>query len=125
MMVDAEILFRELIEEKILLAEISRKLEGDEDLLLQYPDSTNDLYLKAGDTYEREIEINKRLRYLSMDIPDGVFLEIYRNNSLWLFATGEIGAIQFKNGVKFEVLKIVVKNNSEIDQKWSLRFLFS
>ena len=118
-------LIREIYEEKAILQEISYKLQGDEDLLIQYPDSTADLYLKAGDTYERELQVNKRLFYLSIDVPDGVFLEIYRNNSLWMFATGEIGAIQFKNGVNFEVLKIVVKNSSGIDQKWSCRFLFA
>ncbi|WP_290597112.1 MULTISPECIES: hypothetical protein [unclassified Archaeoglobus] len=124
-MVDADTLFREILEEKALLAEISQKLEGDEDLLLQYPDSTKDLYLKAGESYERELQINRRLRYLSLDVPDGVLLQIFRNNSLWLFAEGEIGAIQFKNGVHFEVFKVVVVNSSEIDQKWSLRVLFS
>ena len=118
-------LIREIYEEKAILQEISYKLQGDEDLLIQYPDSTSNLYLKAGDTYERELQVNKRLFYLSIDIPDGVFLEIHRNNSLWMFATGEIGAIQFKNGVHFEVLKIVVKNSSGIDQKWSCRFLFA
>jgi len=56
-MVDADTLFREILEEKALLAEISQKLEGDEDLLLQYPDSTKDLYLKAGESYERELQI--------------------------------------------------------------------
>lgn len=118
-------LIREIYEEKAILQEISYKLQGDEDLLIQYPDSTSDLYLKAGDTYERELQVNKRLFYLSIDIPDGVFIEIYRNNSLWMFATGEIGAIQFKNGVHFEILKIVVKNQSGIDQTWSCRLLFA
>ena len=124
-MVDADRLFREILEEKALLAQISYKLEGDEDILLQYPDNTKDLYLKAGETYEREIEVQRRLRYLSIDVPDGVLLQIYRNNSIWFFADGEIGAIQFKNGVHFEVFKLVVVTNSEIDQKWSVRALFS
>lgn len=124
-MADIDVLYKEILEEKYLLMEISRKLEGDEDILLQLPDKTSELYLVGNGVYEKEIQINRKLRYLSMDIPDGVFCEIYRNNTLWLFATGEIGAIQFKNGVFFETLKVVVRNSSEISQKWNVRLLFS
>jgi hypothetical protein len=118
-------LLREILEEKILLKEISYKLQGDDDLLLQFPESTDDMYLQPGKSYEKELEVNARLYYLSIDAPEGVLIEIYRDGQLFLFAVDEIGAIQLKDGVPFQTLKVRVTNSGSISQKWMVRMLFS
>lgn len=98
---------------------------GGEDLVLQYPESTANLQLAGEERYERETTVNRRLTYLSIDAPEGVVVSILRDNTLWMFASDEIGSMEFKRGVYFGTLKIVVENTTEVNQNWSIRFIFS
>jgi len=98
---------------------------GNEDLVLQYPESTANLQLAGEERYERETTVNRRLMYLSIDAPEGVVVSILRDNTLWMFASDEIGSMEFKRGVYFGTLKIVVENTTEVVQNWSVRFIFA
>lgn len=98
---------------------------GGEDLVYQYPESPAGMVLQGGGTYTRDATINRRLHYLSVDAPEGVIVSVYRDNTLWMFASDEIGAMEMKNGVYFGALRIEVRNTTEVNQNWSIRFIFS
>lgn len=100
-------------------------LLSEEDLILRFPEP-DDAFLDPNATYEKEISINnKRLVYLAYDIPEGVVMNIYRDSELYYWAYGgEIGALQMKNGILFNNLKIRVENKSSITQKWSITMIF-
>jgi len=111
---------------RAIYAAVSPKGEtGAEDLVLQFPDSAAALTLAAGGTVVRDATVNRRLQYLSVDAPEGVIVSIYRDNTLWMFASDEIGAMEFKKGVYFGALRIEVQNTTEVAQNWSIRFIFS
>lgn len=110
---------------QILTAVSPRGIGGAEDLVLQYPESTATLVLAPGETYTRETSVNRMLSYLSIDAPEGVIVTITRDNVPWLFASNEIGAMEFKKGVFFGALRIDVQNTTEITQNWSTRFIFT
>lgn len=97
---------------------------GGEDLVCQYPESAASLQLAAGETYTRETTVNRRLMYLSVDAPEGVVISVFRDNTLWMFASDEIGAMEFKKGVYVGALRIQVQNTTEVAQNWSIRFIF-
>lgn len=100
-----------------------RGKKTEEDILIRVPEIEN-LYLKANDIYEKEYEVYRKLVYLAYDIPEGVTLILYRNNSSYYWATGEIGALEFHNGIYFDKIGIKVENNTNYSQKWSCTMIF-
>ena len=122
-----DLVFDKIEEEIPLLKAISDSLglQEEEDQLLQYPNSTEKLYLQPGEKFEAETQLSKKLVYLSIDAPEGVLVTIYRDNQPIMFMLDEIGAIEFRKGMIFDSLKVVAENNSEIEQKWSLRMVFT
>jgi len=123
-------LCEEMAETKNLLRSIYAAVSpqgeaGGEDMVYQFPDSAGAMLLAGGGVYEKETAVNRRLVYISIDAPEGVIISIYRDNSLWMFSSDEIGALEFKKGVYFGGLKIRVVNTTEIAQNWSIRFIFS
>lgn len=122
-----DLVFDKIEEEIALLKAISDSLglQEEEDQLLQYPNSTEKLYLQPGEKFEAETQLSKKLVYLSIDAPEGVLVTIYRDNQPIMFMLDEIGAIEFRKGMIFDSLKVVAENNSEIEQKWSLRMVFT
>ena len=123
-------LCEEMAELKTLLKAINTAISpkgaaGGEDLVYQHPDSAGNLHLAAGGLYVRDMSVARRLVYLSVDVPEGVVISIYRDNTLWMFASNEIGAMEFKQGVYFGNIRIEVQNTTETDQTWSVRFIFS
>lgn len=129
-MIVARALCEEMEQVKSLLSEIltavsPRGIGGAEDLVLQYPDSTAGLILEGEGSYSRETSVNRMLSYLSIDAPEGVIVTVTRDNVPWMFASNEIGAMEFKKGVYFGALKIDVQNTTQIAQNWSARFIFS
>lgn len=119
-------LLDDIAEEKAYLQAIADKIgAGREDLLLQFPASSNDIYILAGATYTQEISINRSLKYLSIDAPEGVYITIYNDNVPVLFAVDEIGALEFSKGITINRLKITVSNTSALTQKWSIRMIFA
>lgn len=111
---------------RAIYAAVSPKGEaGGEDLVYQHPDSAANLQLAAGATYTRDMNVNRRLMYLSVDAPEGVVISLYRDNSLLMFASNEIGAMEFKKGVYVGNLRIEVQNTTAVAQNWSIRFIFS
>lgn len=131
---DTRVLVKALCEEmadiknllRAIYTAVSPKGEaGGEDLVYQHPDSAANLQLAAGASYVRDMNVNRRLVYVSVDAPEGVIISVYRDNSLWMFASDEIGAMEFKKGVYVGNLRIEVQNTTQVAQNWSIRFIFS
>lgn len=126
----AKMFCREMQEIKALLSRNSsygvgsQEVPGGEDLLLQYPESSGDLILAAGEEITHEVAINKKVMYLSVDAPAGLLVTLERDSQPFFFATDEIGALEFQAGIFVGTLKVTAVNSTEIDQKWSVRLLF-
>lgn len=114
---------------KILLKQMAAKNgaadpAGGGDLVYQFPDQVGAMFLPAGDTFRADVNVNRPLRYLSVDVPDGVIVTVFRDHALWLWASDEVGAMELRGGVFFGAIGIEVVNNSPVAQKWSVRAVF-
>lgn len=119
-----ELLLQYIENERVVLDEIAKKLGVNcDDILYQFPESTNDLYLNPGEVYEKEIEISKKLHYISIDAPEGILITIYLDDMPRFFDIDAIGAIELQAGLSFSKLKIVTQNLSELKQKWNCRLI--
>lgn len=121
-----KLVYDEIVAEKILLYEILKALKGKasgEDVLVRVPESDS-MFLGPGKKYEKEFEVSRSLVYLAYDIPDGIYLVIYRDGNPYYWASGEIGALELRNGINFGTVRVEVVNSSSISQKWSCTMLF-
>lgn len=120
---------QEMSETKTLLRQLLLKAGGgglgSEDLLVQYPESTTEMYLAAGASYQKTLQVNRKLYYFSIDAPEGVTVMIYRDGVPLLWSNDEIGALELKGGLSFGTLEVRATNNAAIQQKWGCRFIFS
>ena len=82
------------------------------------------MLLEPGKEYAKEYEVNRSLVYLAYDVPDGVYLVIYKDGNPYYWASGEIGAIELRNGIRFGTVRVEVVNSSSISQKWGCTMLF-
>lgn len=94
------------------------------DILKQFPFNFDDMLLAANATYIESYYTNKKLLYLSVDLPQGVKCTIKNNDTVWLQDTDSIGALEFINGILFENFVITVVNTTSISQNWSVKAIF-
>jgi hypothetical protein len=120
------LLFQKIEEELVYLQQLNNSLQQikAEDYLLQFPNNTDSLYLEAGASFEHTTQVSRKLKYLSIDAPEGVLVTIMNDNQPILFMIDEIGAIQFTNGISIGTLCVKAANSSIVSQKWSLRMVF-
>jgi hypothetical protein len=115
-----------IAEEKAYLAAILNVLGGEgDDLMIQYPDSTDKMILAAGASFSKEINIRRKLKYVSMSAPDDLLITLENDNQVIFFSQDEIGALEMMKGITINNLKISVTNSGLIPQKWSLRMIFA
>ena len=118
----------EMKEIKTLLTYILSAIGGSnsrDDLIVQYPESTKKLELAAGDTYEKSVTINRRLRYICVSVPENCTLEIQNDNSTIMWFTGEAGTMEPPTGCTINEMGIKVQNVGSEDCRWSCRMIFS
>lgn len=117
----------EMKEVKALLTYILAALGkgSTDDLILQYPPSTGELTLEAGKTYEKPVTINRRLRFISVSVPENCTLEIQNDNSTIMWFTGEAGTMEPPTGCTINEMKIIVHNAGSEACRWSCRMIFS
>jgi len=123
-----KLIYDEIVAEKLLLFEIYKALTGKtvagEDVILRLPESDR-MYLDPNAKYEKEFQVGgRKLIYIAYDVPDGVFMLLYRNGSPYYWSYGEIGALELRNGISFDSVRIVTENKSSITQKWSVTMIF-
>ncbi len=117
----------EMKEVKTLLTHILAALGKGvtEDLVLQYPPSTDEISLEAGATYEKTVTINRKLRYLCVSVPADCFLEIQNNNTTFMWFTDEAGTLELPTGVYINELGIKVRNVGNDACRWSCRMVLA
>lgn len=124
----AEMLCSELSEIKGLLRRSLAVTSGAGntagDLFYQFPESFNNRFLDAGESVKLDLTINRPIRYLSLDIPDGVVCRIFRDNTAWTWAADDAGALEFPAGVWVASMQIEVENFSSVAQSWSIKMIF-
>jgi len=96
-----------------------------DNLILQYPESTSEMFLSAGATFTRELSVNRRIRSITVSVPEGVTIVMKNNNETFLWFTNEAGNEKFPHGKLIGNLKIEVSNNStDTTARWLFRMVF-
>ncbi len=115
----------EMQEVKSLLRQIIQTDKSGEDQLHVFPESIKNLTLSANSDYQIDKTINRRLKFISIDVPDGITVYIYRDKVLWCYFTHESGSMDFVNGVDFGEMKLVAENTTEYPLRWSVKMVWS
>ncbi|ADN37068.1 hypothetical protein Mpet_2321 [Methanolacinia petrolearia DSM 11571] len=97
---------------------------NNEDLLIQYPESTENINLSPGETFNKAIEVNRKLKYLCVSVPSGCILEIKSDNITKMWFCDEAGTIEFQSGMSFGRMEINVQNCTTEAVRWTCRMLF-
>lgn len=116
---------QEMQELKGLLASLKQSTSGGNDLPIQYPDSPADMTIEAGQQITIPSTVNRLLKFISCDVPDGVIVEIWRDNQRLVWFSDESGSMPFDSGVWIGELTIIVKNTTEYALRWSVRMIYS
>lgn len=110
----------------LLLEKYNRDLDTDEDIILQYPNSTDQMLVAANTTIKPvNRHINRRLKFITVSVPEDGVMTIYNNNLPKLFFSGESGTIEFPNGILMEDVQIVLTNTSASPARFNYRLIFS
>jgi len=116
---------QEMQELKGLLASLKQSTSGGNDLPIQYPDSPADMTIEAGQQITIPSTVNRLLKFISCDVPDGVIVEIWRDNQRLVWFSDESGSMPFDSGVWIGELTIIVKNTTAYALRWSVRMIYS
>jgi hypothetical protein len=116
---------QEMQELKQLVASLKQSTSGGNDLPVQYPDSPADMTIEADQQITIPSTVNRILKFVSCDVPDGVIIEIWRDNQRLCWFTDESGSMPFDGGVWIGELTIIVKNTTAYALRWSVRMVFS
>jgi len=95
-----------------------------DDLILQYPESISEMELAAGDTFVREIAVNRRIRSLTVSCPEDAAIVLKNDNQTFLWFTNEAGNEKFPHGKEIGNLRIEVTNSGSYDARWLCRMVF-
>lgn len=75
-------------------------------------------------TFSEEYVLNKRLKYLSVDVPEGIVLEILNDGVRLLKSTDEIGALEFTTGLDIGTLDVTATNTASTSLRWYIKLIF-
>lgn len=95
-----------------------------DNLILQYPENMSERELGAGNTFTRDIQINRRLTSLTVSVPEGVTVVLSNNNETFLWFTDEAGNEKFPHGKSIGNLKLEVANSGSEAARWLCRMVF-
>lgn len=120
-------------EEKYLLNEINRKLTAialntgtTADDSYQFPRPNESTFqIPAGGTYARTLYPKKRLRRLTVSVPDGVTILILKDGTAWRRYAGIFAYDDGVNGEYFNQFDIIVQNSGANAASWNVIATFS
>lgn len=97
-----------------------------EDILIQYPNSPEEM-LVPGNTTITPINrrMNRRLRSISVSIPELGMMQVTNNNITRLFFSGESGTLEFPRGIWMEDVTITLTNAGPDPARFNYRMVFS
>jgi hypothetical protein len=74
--------------------------------------------------FNAEYILNKNLKYMSIDIPEGIVLEILNNDVRLLKSSDEIGALEFTTGLEIGTLDVTATNTASTSLRWYIKLIF-
>lgn len=83
-----------------------------------YPEKCN-LLLQPGQTYSIDRQIGKSLLFLSVDVPEGVQMEIKNDRSHFAYFEQQAGGFPMP-GIRFASMQVEVRNTTAEPARWSL-----
>lgn len=125
MIVDFMRLFCQEMKEVKSLLSLHQTTAGGTDLPMQFPESAADMTIDANTAVEYPLTINRILKFLSCDCPDGIMVEIWRDGQRLCWFADDSGSMIFAGGVYISELRIVVRNTTNYPLRWSVRMNFS
>lgn len=116
---------REIKSHLAALLAVSGGETAKDDLYLQLPESTTEIHLAAGETYEKTIPgINRRLKYLCVSVPAACVLQLINNNTTIMWFCDEAGTLEFAGGKQIGDLTVRVVNSHTDVARWVFRAIF-
>lgn len=91
----------------------------------QFPESTADLTIAAGATYERSKTVKRRLKSICVSIPQNCVLEFIVNNTTILWFSNESGCIDLSMYVEELTIRIKNLETTGDSKQWSCRLVFA
>lgn len=91
--------------------------------LMCIPEYESSILVPSG-TFSEEYILNKRLKYLSVDVPEGIVLEILNDDVRLLKSTDEIGALEFTTGLDIGTLDVTATNTASTSLRWYIKLIF-
>ena len=121
------ILFNEdKLDEIISVIKQQNKSAYGEDILLQYPNSPEEMLIPAHTTITTvNRRINCRLRSISVSIPETAVMTVSNNNINRLFFSGESGTLEFPRGIWMEDTVVQLTNAGDEPARLNYRMIFS
>lgn len=120
-------------EEKYYLSEINRKLTAialnsgtAADESYQFPRPNEPTFqIAGGSTYSRTLYPKKRLRRMTVSVPDGVTVLILKDGTAWRRYAGIFTYDDGVNGEYFNQFDIIVQNSGANPASWNVIATFS
>jgi hypothetical protein len=109
---------------KTLFALLDPASKAD-DMILQFPQSSGEMYLDAGKTWSYSSTAGRRLMYITVSVPACVLVEIFNNSNVIMWFTNEAGTMQLDNGLLMNEYTIQATNTGDEAARWSCRLIFA
>lgn len=109
---------------KTLFALLDPASKAD-DMILQFPQSSGEMYLGAGETWSYSSTAGRRLMYITVSVPAGVLVEIFNGSNVIMWFTDEAGTMQLDNGLLMNEYTIQATNTGDEASRWSCRMIFA
>lgn len=100
----------------LIIASGGTSEDAKNDILLEFPESTADIVIPAGETKEYNKTVKKRTKHISFSVPQGCILTITVDNTVLCWFSGEQGSIEYNGYI--EELNVTCQNLTEQDQQW-------
>ncbi|MBO5430485.1 hypothetical protein J5991_00370 [Methanocorpusculum sp.] len=127
MSVHSETFCREMQAIKNLLVQVVNGVGAPsekDNLYLQFPESTENMFITTGATVEKEFTVNRRLKQLCVSVPENVTLQILNDGQVFAWFNDEAGTFDFDVGIYFGTLKVICTNASSDSQRWTCKLSF-
>ena len=101
-------------------------LTSPDDILIQYPMSAAEMLIPANTTVTPvNRRINRKLKTVTVSIPQNCILTLENNNITQMFFSNESGTLEFPVGIYFEETVISITNTGNTPAQCSFRCIFS
>lgn len=124
-MIDPKMFCTEMQQLKGILASLVETRQPGNDLYMQFPGSPAEMTLAAHATVNAyDTTLNRILKFLSVDVPDGVIVRVFKDNEIWAWFTDDTGSMEFEGGIFFREIRIEAENTTNYPLRWSVKLVW-